>query len=241
MEGLAENVERVLTGFVASAQAAFASDLVSVVLYGSAAEGRMRATSDVNVIVVLSRFDGSAAARMTEPLNLACTAVRLRAMFLITDEVNPASEAFAQKFSDVMHRRKILFGPDPFAGIEISRQAKIYRLKQVLLNLTLRLRESYISHSGNEKALEGVVAESSGPIRTSAAALLELEGEQSRSPKDSFEALVAGQDPPLSAGLASSVSDAREFRPLAHGAARATLLDLIELASRMRLRAGRLA
>jgi len=46
-------------------------------------------------------------------------------MFLLQDEVVPASEAFAQKFTDVIHRRKILYGPDPFQGVEISRQAKI--------------------------------------------------------------------------------------------------------------------
>ena len=74
MEGLPENVQRVLDGFVQAAQTAFGSDLVSVVLYGSAAEGRMRATSDVNLIVVLRRFDGACAARIRDPLNLAETA-----------------------------------------------------------------------------------------------------------------------------------------------------------------------
>src|SRR6185295_1352607 len=129
MEGLPENVERVLEGFVQSAQTAFGPDLVSVVLYGSAAEGRMRATSDVNVIVVLSRFDGTAAARIRDPLNLAETAVQLRSMFLLSDEIGPASEAFAQKFADVLRRRKILYGTDPFTGVQISRAAEIHRLK----------------------------------------------------------------------------------------------------------------
>lgn len=129
-------MELVLDGFLQSAQQAFGPDLLSVVLYGSAAEGRMRAASDVNVILVLSQFNGPAAAQIREPLNLAATAVRLRVMFLLREEVAPASEAFAQKFTDVIHRRKILYGPDPFEGLAISRQAKIYRLKQVLLNLT---------------------------------------------------------------------------------------------------------
>jgi predicted nucleotidyltransferase len=241
MEGLAENVERVLEGFVQSAQAAFGPDLMSVVLYGSAAEGRMRAASDVNVIVVLNRFEGAAADRIREPLNLAATAVRMRVMFLLAEEVGPASEAFAQKFADVLHRRKSLYGPDPFAGIEISRFARIYRLKQVLLNLTLRLRESYISSGGNEAKLEAVIAEFSGPLRTSAATLLELEGGAPRSPKESFEALLTTLEPALSASLASTVSEARDFRPLPPGTAAAALLELIEFTYRMRLRAGRLA
>ncbi len=249
MEGLAENVELVLDGFLQSARQAFEADLLSVVLYGSAAEGRMRASSDVNVILVLSQFNGAAASKIREPLNLAATAVRLRVMFLLHDEVAPASEAFAQKFTDILHRRKILYGPDPFESLTISRDAKIYRLKQVLLNLTLRLREGFISHGGNDRGndrgngaeLAALIAEFSGPLRTSAANLLELEGAPSRPPKESFEALLAALDPPLSPGLAATVSEARELRPLPPGAAASSLLELIELAARMRGRSGQLA
>jgi predicted nucleotidyltransferase len=240
MEGLAENVELVLDAFLQSAQQVFGPDLLSVVLYGSAAEGRMRAASDVNVMLVLRQFDGAQAAKIRESLNLASAAVRLRAMFLLQEEVAPASEAFAQKFTDVIHRRRILYGPDPFEGLEISRAAKIYRLKQVLLNLTLRLRESYISRGGSEAELEALIAESSGPLRTSAASLLELEGAPSKPPKESFEALLGALDPPLSPNLAATVSESRELRPLKPGTAAASLLELIELASRMRVRAGRL-
>ena len=245
MEGLAENVELVLNGFLQSARQAFGPDLLSVVLYGSAAEARMRAASDVNVILVLSRFNGAAATKIREPLNLAATAVRLRVMFLLQDEVAPASEAFAQKFTDILHRRKIIYGPDPFEGLTISRFAHIYRLKQVLLNLTLRLREGYISHGGNDRGndagLAALIAESSGPLRTSAASLLELEGAPSQPPKESFQSLLAALDPPLSPGLAASVSEARELRPLPEGTAAASLLELIELAARMRARAGMLS
>ena len=111
----------------------------------------------------------------------------------------------------------------------------------MLLNLAIRLREGYISRSGNDAELESLIAEFSGPLRTSAASLLELEGSPSRSPKESFEALLSTLDPPLSPGLAASVSEARELRPLPPGTAAASLLELIELASRMRVRAGRLA
>ncbi|MEP6536458.1 MAG: hypothetical protein ABJF23_14120 [Bryobacteraceae bacterium] len=238
MEGLGENVELVLNGFLESAQGAFGEDLISAILYGSAAEGRMRAASDVNLMLVLRLFSGAAAAKIRQPLNLAETAVRLQVMFLLEDEVAPASEAFAQKFTDVIHRRRVLFGPDPFQGLEISRGAKIYRLKQVLLNLAIRLREEYISRGVSEASLAVVIAEASGPLRTSAASLLELEGAGFRPPKESLETLLAGLDPPLSPPLATSISEARELRPLPAGTAAGTLLELIDLASRMRIRAG---
>ena len=54
---LPEAVRTTLSEFTAAAQQAFADDLVSVVLLGSAAERRLRATSDVNVVLVLRRAD----------------------------------------------------------------------------------------------------------------------------------------------------------------------------------------
>jgi hypothetical protein len=72
-----------------------------VVLYGSGAEGKLRASSDVDVILVLAKFEPAAADRIRGPLSLASPAIRLRAMFLMEDEIGAASEAFAQKFIDI--------------------------------------------------------------------------------------------------------------------------------------------
>jgi hypothetical protein len=240
MECLPENVQRVLESFVQSSQATFGPDLISVVLYGSGAEGKLRASSDVNVILVLGKFEPAAVDRIRGPLSLASTAIRLRAMFLMQDEIGAASEAFAQKFVDILRRRRILYGPDPFVAVEIPRTAAIHRLKQVLLNLTLRLRESYAFGAANEQQLSATIAESSGPIRTCAASLLEMEGNPYRPPKESFGVMLASLAPPLSPDLATWMSEARENRPLPPGAAPSALLDLIDLCARMQLRANRL-
>ena len=70
-----------LESFVASARGTFADDLRCVVLFGSAAEDRLRATSDVNLIVVLRRFDDQCAAAFAGRQEPGWTAARLRAMF----------------------------------------------------------------------------------------------------------------------------------------------------------------
>src|SRR5687767_15220922 len=114
-------VARSLEDFVAAARAELGTSLRSVVLYGSAAEGRMRPTSDVNVILVLDAFDPAAIDRLRGPLGIARAAIELAVMFLLADEVRPASEAFAAKFADVLRRRRVLFGEDPFRGLTIPR------------------------------------------------------------------------------------------------------------------------
>ena len=97
-----------------SAEAAFGADLRAVVLFGSAAEARLRATSDVNLVVVLRRFERAQAEQLQRPLRVAQAAARLTPMFLLESEVPMAAEAFAVKFDDILHRRALLFGTDPF-------------------------------------------------------------------------------------------------------------------------------
>src|SRR5205814_10126239 len=109
-------VGRVLHDFVEAARDAFGPDLRAVVLFGSAAEGALRPTSDVNVILVLGAFDRARADRLREPLRVAQAAVRLGAMFLLHDDIQPAAAAFAQTFLDVLRRRRVLWGADPAAG-----------------------------------------------------------------------------------------------------------------------------
>lgn len=132
--GLPREVAQGLKEFVESAQAALGPDLLSSVLFGSAAQGRLRANSDVNVILVLARFDPQRADMLREPLRTAHALIRLEAMLLLESEIGAASEAFAVKFADILERHKLLCGKDPFAGLAPSRGAMLARLRQILLN-----------------------------------------------------------------------------------------------------------
>ena len=239
---LPPNVNRVLTEFVGEARRAFDTDLRAVVLYGSGAEGKLRATSDVNVLLVLSAFDQNKADQLREPLRLAQAAIRLRTMFLLESELHPAMEAFAVKFADIIRRRRVLFGDDPFVGVSISRGDAIIRLKQTLLNLTLRLREAYIARSLREEQLVAMIADMAGPLRSCAAALMELEGRPSGSPKEALHQVAASL--PNGAERAeeiSRISEARQKQTLAPGVAAPTLFHLIELARSMWTRAAALS
>lgn len=243
--GLPETVSLALRIVLARAIAGFGSNLESVVLYGSAAEGRLRATSDVNVIFVLRQWQQSQADVFREPLRTAEAAIKLRAMFLLHSEVLPAAIAFAQKFTDVIHRHKVLYGSNPFAELQIPRASKIIRLKQVLLNATLRMREIYMSRSQREEQVTLSIAEFAGALRPAAATLLELEGRGEKlAPKEALE-LVARESKELDSTAATEalrhLSTARETGALPAGVAPATLLQLIELARVMSVRAEKLA
>lgn len=232
---LSPAVDRALDDFVVAARRALGDDLESIVLYGSAAEGRMRATSDVNIVLVLARFDAARVDALREPLRFARAAIRLSAMFLLRSEIAAAVELFAVKFSDVMRRHRVLHGADPFADLVIPRGAAISRLKQVLLNLALRLRETYALQSLREEQIALALAESAGPLRAAAATLLELEGRSGVAPKEALAEVAAAAADDFR-GVLERVSRAREERILPPGEAGPVLLRLADLASLMRAR-----
>jgi predicted nucleotidyltransferase len=241
LPALEPGVQAALDLFVESARKAFGPDLDAVVLYGSGAEGRLRSTSDLNVLVVLAAFEPARADALAEPYEAARGAVRLRAMFLLRSELQPAAEAFAQKFADILRRRRVLFGDDPFASLAVSREAELRRLRQVLLNLSLRLREAYLAWKSDENRLALRIADSAGPLRSCAATLLELEGRPGEPPKEALEKLVGELAVERGAWALANVSRARESGSLPQGETGPTTLLLAEIAARMQERARRLA
>jgi predicted nucleotidyltransferase len=231
---LPSQVSRVLTDFVTAAQTSFATDLRSIVLFGSAAEGRLRATSDVNLLLLLAAFDHARAEELRNPLRVAQAAIRLSPMFILEAELPSAITAFAEKFADILRRRKVLHGPDPFGGVKIPRETLITRLDQVLLNLILRLREAYVMRGLREEQLALAIADAAGPIRSCAATLLELEGTPVNSPKAALEKFVQASGNSTWSEALQRVSEAREQRILPPGVAGATLLTLVEIARQIR-------
>ena len=237
---LPEDVRRVVDSLISSARDAFGDKLRSVILYGSAAEGRLRATSDVNLLFVLTRFDASADS-FREPFRVARAAANVAAMFVLDSELDDAGEAFAQKFADIGRRHVVLYGDDVVSRLTISREALVRRVRQVLLNLTIRLREAYVERSLREEQCAITVAESAAPLRTSAASILELEGREPLPPKEALEAVVSELAQPQLADLLPHLSEARERRVLPAGEAAAILFRTLELARALYERSTRLS
>jgi len=178
---------------------------------------------------------------LREPLRAAQAALKLQAMLLLEEEVGPAAEAFAVKFSDIRERHKLLWGSDPFAGLQPSRAAMLTRLRQILLNFILRARERYALVSLREEQLAAPIAEAAGPLRSAAALILSLEGRAAPSPKAALETLAAEIDRTRFVETLANLSRARDEAALPAGAGRPTLLALIELAQALRERAARLS
>jgi hypothetical protein len=230
-------IAEVLNSFLQSAKDAFGPDLLSVVLFGSAAEGKLRATSDLNLILVLASFHRAKADQLREPLRVAQAAIQLHPMFLLKDEIPHAARSFAPKFADIRRRRAILFGDDLFASLSIPRDAEIGQLRQQLLNLILRLRAAYVARSLREEQLSLLIAGALGPLRSYAAVLLDLEGRPAASSSQALQLLGAELAIPDWPRLSARLAATQETHVSAPGEAPRLFFPLLDLACRMHSRA----
>src|SRR5262245_6035875 len=132
LDGLPVNVATALSAFLVAARDTLATDLVSAVLFGSAADGKLAATSDVNLLLVLRTFAPDKSSQLRDALLAAEAAIKLRVMFVQADELPSAAEFFAQKFADILRRHRIVLGQDVLATLKIARNAEVFRLRQIL-------------------------------------------------------------------------------------------------------------
>jgi len=223
-------VARTLTEFVAALETTLGPDLRSIVLFGSGAENRLRTTSDVNIVVVLAAFDRQRIDTLSETLLAARAAIRLNVMWLLESELADAVQAFGVKFADISRRHRVLWGVDPFQNVRIPRPAAIARLRQVLLNLILRLRASYALNSQREERLTALVAETAGPLRASAAEILELEESVRIAPREALERIARALPGDGWNDVLEGIRAARQTGTVASGTGAPLVLRVIDLA-----------
>ena len=237
---LPPDVARSLDLFVREAQAALGEDLVAAILFGSAAEGRLRATSDVNVMLVLASLPPGRLDALREPLRLAHATIRLEAMLVLESELAEAAEAFAVKFADIAVRHRLLAGRDVMAALKPTPAAMRHRLKQILLNFILRTRERYALQSLREEQVPRLLADCAAPLRAAAEILMQLEGRAAASPKEALETLARESGADRWTQALAHLSAARESAVLPSGAGAPAVLALLDLAEALRSRASAL-
>jgi predicted nucleotidyltransferase len=238
---LPDVVARVLDQTVEAAARTLGEALQSIVLFGSAAENRLRPTSDVNLLIVVARFDPKGVDAVRPTLQQGRAAIRLAVMWLTQDELEPAAESFAVKFADIVRRHRVLYGSDPFERLTVSRPAAIARVRQVLLNLMLRLRASYALERDREERLAYLIADAAGPLRATAAEILDLQGTPASNGREALELLAHQWSSTKAPALIASISQARETRRLDPEATATVFLDVIDLVSHLHRRAAALS
>jgi hypothetical protein len=142
-------------------QKALDGDLVSIVLYGSAAVGDSDAKfSDYNVLCVLKQIT---------PAQLGATETVFRwwrsegnpAPLLLTEhEVRTSTDCFAIEFHDIKEHHRILHGADLVSGLEIDRSFYRAQVEHDLRAKLLRVRQKASGVLSDKEVLMRLLADS---------------------------------------------------------------------------------
>jgi hypothetical protein len=116
--------------------------LVSVILYGSGASEDKRDTfSDFNVLCVLTEITPAELSR-SEPIFRWWREMKNPSPLLLSEsEVRQCTDCFAIEFHDIKERRKVLFGRDVVADLQVDDSFYRAQIEHELRAKLLRLRQ----------------------------------------------------------------------------------------------------
>ena len=148
-------------GFARDLAAAYGDDLVSVVLYGSAARGEYReGVSDLNLLVLL-RDCACATLRRGAALARAWqTKHNPPPLVMGAAEFSDSADTFPIELADIRDAHVVLHGGDPFEGVEIRPADLRLQLERELKGAQIRLRTRYLTDAGDAARFEPVLLKS---------------------------------------------------------------------------------
>jgi predicted nucleotidyltransferase len=154
-------MEKKLTLLVEKTRAALGDRLVSVILYGSGASGEHHANfSDLNVLCVLSRITVQELADAEPVVKWWRGEGNPSPLLLSREEVHSSTDVFAIEFHDMLEQRRVLWGEDAIAGVNIDRTFYRAQVEHDLLSKLLRLRQKAAATLGDNKALLALMLDS---------------------------------------------------------------------------------
>ncbi|MDQ3322359.1 MAG: nucleotidyltransferase domain-containing protein [Acidobacteriota bacterium] len=147
--------------FIDDLKSTHGGNLVSVILYGSAATGDfVRRQSDYNVLIAL---------RQIAPKDLRASQAPIREwnkmghplpVYFTVSELQNAADVFPIEFHEMERARRVLYGADVLANLSISDDYLRHQTEYELRSKLLQLRRMFIPASVSVENLVGLMTES---------------------------------------------------------------------------------
>jgi predicted nucleotidyltransferase len=175
--------------FVKRLHAAAGDNVVSVVLYGSAADGEFHpAYSDLNLLCVLRDISFSALARIANVVEWWRRKEHHPPLVLNREELKASGGVFSIEFIDMKSRYRVLYGEDVLENLQVPLGTHFFQLRYELREKLTLLRQHILLAGTKEKYLWEVMLHSLSSFTTLFRHVLLEMGEQGR--KHSREAVA---------------------------------------------------
>lgn len=160
-ESLPGRVHSGLRQYIQALESLFGENLISVILYGSAArDDHVKGISDLNILILLN----DARIRNVKKAASICRNARdkyaVESRFMSLDTIQSASDVLPMAFLDMQEEYKVLYGKDLLKGIAINHENLRMQCEYQLRYSMMNLRHFYLFSSGNHKRMQSVLVRS---------------------------------------------------------------------------------
>jgi predicted nucleotidyltransferase len=173
--------EQVLTEFVEKLRQGAGENLVSAVLYGSAAEGEFHPEySDLNLLCVLRDTSFAALAKIFEAVEWWRRKKHHLPLVVTVQELKDSADVFSIEFIDMKQRYRVLYGEDVLRDLQVPMQLHRRQLEYELREKLFLLRQHVLLAGNSERQLWEVMLQSLSSFTTLFRHVLVETGEQGR-------------------------------------------------------------
>ncbi|MBZ5670876.1 MAG: nucleotidyltransferase domain-containing protein [Acidobacteriia bacterium] len=148
--------EQNLADLVTRLKNAAGSNLLSVILYGSAATGEFHpGHSDLNVLCIMQSLSGDDLSKLHAASAWWAKKGHPAPLFFTLSELQHSADIFAIELLDIKAAHRVLHGEDVIASLHVPMDLHRLHVERELRNNTLRLRQRYVMHpADSRKTLE---------------------------------------------------------------------------------------
>lgn len=148
--------EQNLADLVTRLKNAAGSNLLSVILYGSAATGEFHpGHSDLNVLCIMQSLGGDDLSKLHAASAWWAKKGHPAPLFFTLSELQHSADIFAIELLDIKAAHRVLHGEDVIASLHVPMDLHRLHVERELRNNTLRLRQRYVMHpADSRKTLE---------------------------------------------------------------------------------------
>ncbi|HKZ21610.1 MAG TPA: hypothetical protein VJ165_00200 [candidate division Zixibacteria bacterium] len=158
---LPEKIQHGLKNFVEDLKNLYSDQLVSVILYGSAAgEDFVAGRSDINTIVILKKVDFDSLQKYQTRQKKFERLGIVAPLFLEPEYIRTSADSLPIEFLDIKNQNKVLYGEDFFSGLEIHLTHLRLQCEQEIKGKLIRLRQHFLEAGDSREKLERLLSSS---------------------------------------------------------------------------------
>jgi len=152
---ITDRYKDILNKFAQGLKEIYPEELLSLILYGSAASGEfVDKHSNLNLLVVLKNTDLEVIKRASKLIHKFKA---FNTLFMTEDYIAGSTDIFPIEFLDMRENYIVLHGKDALKGIQIDTRNLRFQCEHELKAKLIKLRQAYLLINNNTTALRGLL------------------------------------------------------------------------------------